>query len=58
MADVNSKFGVIYADDYAKCLQMIEKQFKEKLIEFIKDMPQFRLLTKNAVTKIVNSLNH
>jgi len=50
-------FGVISAQDFRECLLKIEKQTKEKLIEFIKKLPQFNTLSKGAVSKIVNSLN-
>ena len=58
VADSYCCLGVLWADDYTKCLMKIEKSSKERLVEFIKEMPYFKPLSTVAVAKIVNSLNH
>lgn len=39
VADGECSLGVIYADDYNMCLNNIEKSFKEKMVEFVREMP-------------------
>ena len=49
--------AVISAEHYHKCLAKIEKKKRDKLIEFMIEMPYFRTFTKVAVSKLVNSFN-
>lgn len=57
-ADKRTVLGVLSRDVYNRVLIKIEKQRKDSLCEFVKEMPFFKSLTKAASAKIVNSLNY
>ena len=57
-ADRKTVLGVLNRDIFNRVLIKIEKQRKDSLCEFVKEMPFFKSLTKAASIKIVNSLNY
>ena len=48
--------GVIAAQDYHKTLSKIENKKRDKMIEFIRQMPYFRSLTSLKIKGLINSL--
>lgn len=57
VTDSYCNFGVLWAEDYMKCMMDSEKKNKDKLIEFIKEMQYFKPMSKGAISKIVHLFN-
>jgi hypothetical protein len=49
--------GVIHADDFTNCLLKLQKESKDKLVDFIQGIPFFKNISKNIMMKVTQSLN-
>lgn len=56
-AEEKCYLGVISKEDFQLSLKKIETSQKNKVMDFIGNIPYFKMLSKSAIEKIVTSLN-